>query len=62
MEYLQAINSHIQIDKVTIANYESLLLWLVDVRKAHSLSQRALAKKLNVPPLQLLMSKEKLQL
>lgn len=50
MEYLQAINSHIQIDKVTIANYESLLLWLVDVRKAHSLSQRALAKKLNVPP------------
>lgn len=51
MEYLQAINSHIQIDKVTIANYESLLLWLVDVRKTHSLSQRALAKKIECAPL-----------
>lgn len=43
-DYLQVINSHIQIDKVVIYNYENLLTWIIDARKKHSLSQRTLAK------------------
>ena len=51
MEYLQVINAHIQIDKNIIADYENLLAWLVDIRKTHSLSQRALAKEIECAPL-----------
>lgn len=32
-DYLQVINSHIQIDKVVIYNYENLLTWIIDARK-----------------------------
>ena len=53
MEYLQVINAHIQIDKNIIADYENLLAWLVDIRKTHSLSQRALAKEIECAPLTL---------
>ena len=51
LEYLQVINAHIQIDKNIIADYENLLAWLVDIRKTHSLSQRALAKEIECAPL-----------
>ena len=49
-DYLQVINAYIQIGKVIIFNYENLLAWLIDARKEHSLSQRALAKEIECAP------------
>ena len=50
-DYLQVINAYIQIGKVSIFNYENLLAWLIEARKIHSLSQRALAKEIECAPL-----------